>query len=389
MVKRKTSKSSISFIHIVLTIMIITFSIRASNNMLTTSVPLLVRYYFGFSETGVGLIAALLSLTTFLTTAFFNARISVNKRRIAFIASNFVYMLVFFGIWLSNLYSIWLLAAIMGVLLGFIMPNIITSAGLFKDTKTRDRVLSIYTVVLSFSLIIGPLIEAELLKFISIREAFLVFALFGLISFILSPFMKFPAEKKSKVKIKVFSNYGFRSAVFNIMAYNIPFAVLIAFAGIYEKDTFNISFSFVTLVFSLFFLTSFLSRIYLSVKAPNNIRFMMNFTIVLTLTGIILMVFSRNITVFVLSFLILGVPHGFAYPISIVTLGRSFKAGFRNAANSYFFAIMMAVGVVLPTLSGLSIDHVGFKLTFVFITLLILALLVLNNINFRKWKLNV
>ena len=389
MVKNRVKDSSISFFRIVLTIMIITFSIRASNNMLTTSVPLLVRYYFGFSETEVGLIAALLSFTTFLTTALLNARLSANKRRIAFVSSNFVYMLVFLGIWLSNFYSIWLLAAVMGVLLGFIMPNIITAAGLFKDSRTRDRVLSIYTVVLSFSLIIGPLIESELLKFINIRSAFLIFTLFGLVSFILSPFMKFPVEKKKKIKINVFSNYGFRSAIFNIMAYNIPFAVLIAFAGIYEKDTFKVSFSFVTLVFSLFFLTSFLSRVYLSVKPPRNIKFMMNSTIVLTLIGIIVMVFSRNITMFIASFLILGIPHGFAYPVSIITLGRSFKARFRNVANSYFFAIMMAVGVLLPTLSGFSIDNVGFKLTFIFITLLILVLLVLNNVNFRRWKLNV
>jgi predicted MFS family arabinose efflux permease len=357
--------------------------------MLTTSVPLLVKYYFGFSETEVGLIAALLSFMTFLTTALLNAKMSAGARRMAFIASNFVYMLVFIGIWFSNFYSIWVLAAVMGILLGFIMPNIITAAGLFKDPKVRDRVLSIYTIVLSFSLIVGPLIESELLNFIDIREAFLVFALFGLISFILSSFMKFPVENKKKLKIKVFSNYGFRSAIFNIMAYNIPFAVLIAFAGIYEKGTFKVSLSFVTLVFSLFFLTSFLARIYLSVKPPKNIKFIMNFTIILTLLGILTMVFSRSITIFIASFLILGIPHGFAYPVSIITLGRSFKARFRNMANSYFFAIMMAVGVVLPTLSGFSIDDVGFKLTFIFITLIILVLLVLNNINFRRWKLNV
>ncbi len=389
MIKNKVSNSGVSFVRIVLIIMIITFSIRASNNMLTTSVPLLVKYYFGFSETEVGLIAALLSFTTFLTTALLNAKLSANKRRIAFIVSNMIYMLVFLGIWISNFYSIWILAAVMGVLLGFIMPNIITAAGLFNDPKTRDRILAIYTVVLSFSLIIGPLIESELLKFVDIREAFLIFASFGFISFVLSPFMKFPVEKKKKIKVKVFSNYGFRSAVFNIMAYNIPFAVLIAFAGIYERDTFNISLSLVTLVFSLFFLTSFLSRIYLSVKPPHNIKFMMNETIILTFIGITVMILSKNLEIFIVSFMILGIPHGFAYPISIITLGRSFKDKFRNAANSYFFAIMMAVGVLLPTLSGFSIDNVGFKLTFIFIAFLILVLLVLNNINFRKWKLTV
>ncbi|MCL4391478.1 MAG: MFS transporter [Candidatus Parvarchaeota archaeon] len=386
MKKIDKNQSKISFIHIVLTIMIITFSIRASNNMLTTSIPLLVRYYFGFSQTEVGLIAALLSFTTFLTTAFLNARMSAERRRLAFILSNLIYMLVFLGVWVSNFYSIWLLSAVMGVLLGFLMPNIITSAGLFKDLKTRNRILSLYTVILSFSLIIGPMIESELLNFISIRQAFLVFALFGLVSFVLSPYLRFPVEKKKKVKIRVFSNYGFRSALFNIMAYNIPFAVLIAFAGIYEKDTFAISFSLVTLIFSLFFLTSFLSRIYLSFKPVSNLKFVMNFTILLTFIGITTMLLSKDLTVFIGAFLILGIPHGLAYPTSIVTIGRSFSTRFRNAANSYFFAIMMSVGVILPTLSGFSIDRVGFKSTFVFILVIIAALFILNNLNFRRWR---
>ena len=43
------------------------------------------------------------------------------------------------------------------------------------------------------------------------------------------------------------------------MAYNIPFALLIAFGGIYEHDTYGISLSLVTLFFSLFFLSSFIS----------------------------------------------------------------------------------------------------------------------------------
>ncbi len=382
------NKDKLSFIYVILIILLITFLIRASNNMLTTSVPLLVKYYFGFSQTEVGLIAALLSFTTFVSTAILNARMDSHKRRIAFIISNFFYFIVFFGISMSNFYSIWVLSAVMGVLLGFIMPNLITAAGLFKDRKIRERTLALYTVALSLSLIIGPLIESELLNFLNIKQVFLVFAVFGIFSFILSFFMKFPKERKKSVKVNVFSNYGFRSAILNIMAYNIPFAVLIAFAGIYEKDTFNISLSTVTLIFSMFFLTSFLFRLYLSFKPANNVRLMMNLTIALTTAGIIVMILSNNIYVFIISFMILGVPHGLAYPLSIITIGRSFKEKFRNTANSYFFAIMMSIGVVLPMLSGVSIDRFGFKITFIFILILVLTLMLFNNVNFRKWKSN-
>ncbi len=373
-----------SFIHTVIIILLITFLIRASNNMLTTSVPLLVRYYFGFSQTEVGFIAALISFTTFLSTALLNARMSASLRRYAFILSNLFYSVVFLGIWLSNFYSIWFLSAVMGILLGFIMPNILTSAGLFPDRKTRDRILNLYTVALSVSLILGPLIESWLLNFITIKQAFLAFAVFGVVSFVISPQIRFPTERNNRRKVRVLSNYGFWSAIFNIIAYTIPFAVIVAFAGIYEKDTFGISLSLVTLIFSAFFLTSFLSRLYLSFKPARNIKFMMNLTIGLTVLGIIFIITSNSLLLFIIAFLILGIPHGLAYPLSIVTLSRSFNEKFRNAANSYFFSIIMAVSVILPVLAGLSIDNIGFKLTFVFILVLIIGLALMNNFNFKK-----
>ena len=50
------------------------------------------------------------------------------------------------------LYAIMLYNATGGALLGLIMPNIITSASLFKDAVLRERVLALYTVFLFFEL---------------------------------------------------------------------------------------------------------------------------------------------------------------------------------------------------------------------------------------------
>lgn len=364
-------------------ILLTTFFVRASNNMMVTSVPLLAKYYFDFSQTEVGIISALSYFFTFLTTSILNVRLKAEKRRIAFILSNLLYTIVFIGIWKSNFISIWVLYAIAGAVLGLIMPNIITAASLFNDPKVRERVLSLYTVALSLSLVAGPALESYILKFYPLRTAFLFFSLFAIVSVSLSPLIKFPEENKIKERVRVLKNYGFRSSLLNIMAYNIPFTLLIAFGGIYEGETYGISLSLVALLFSLFFLSSFISRMFLSFVPPKSIEKQMIAAMALSIIGISIMVFSKNVLMFVLSLVVLGIPHGFTYPLSILSLSRSFKPKERNVANSYFFSVMTAIGIILPLIGGYIIQKYGFDLTFAGILVLIIVIMILLNLNFR------
>ena len=377
----KISKGSVAVTIIV--ILSTTFFVRASNNMMVTSVPLLAKYYFNFSQTEVGIISALSYLCTFIMTAILNTRLSAEKRRVSFIISTVIYAIVFIGFWKSNFISVWILSAIGGGVLGLIMPNIITSASLFKDPKVRERALSLYTVALSLSLVAGPALESYVLKFYSLKTAFLVFSSFAIFSVFLSPFIKFPEENRIREKIRVFRNYGFRSSILNIMAYNVPFTLLIAFGGIYERDTYGISLSLVSLFFSFFFLSSFISRMFLSILPPKSIKRQMVLAMVLSLVGISIMIFSRNIFTFAFSLVILGIPHGFTYPLSILSISRSFESRERNIANSYFFSIMTAIGVVLPLAGGALIQRYGFDYTFAGILVLILIIMIALNLNFR------
>ncbi len=375
--------SKISIVETIFIILSITFFIRASNNMMMTSVPLLARYDFNFTQEEVGIIAALSSFSTFLTTALLNTRLSSESRRVAFIVSNVIYVLVFVGFFESTYITVWLLAAVAGAVLGLMMPNVVTAAGLFKNAAVRERVLSLYTVALSLSLVAGPAVESDLLKYYPLRTVFLMFAAFAVVSALLSPLIRFPLENKVRIRTKVFSNYGFRSALLNIMAYNVPFSLLVAFAGIYEKDTFSISLSTVTLLFSFFFVASFGSRLFLSFKPPRNIRLQMTVSMILSIAGILIMVLSTNLYMFIAALLILGVPHGLTYPLSVLSITRSFDPKFRNMANSYFFSVMMMIGVILPFVGGTLIDLYGFRLTFFGIMFLIVLLMILLTMNFR------
>ena len=377
--------TSISFVQSLVIILSTTFAVRASNNMLVTSVPLLAHYDLGLSQTYIGVLSALTSAFTFLATALINIRLGSRARRSAYIISNVAYAAVLIAFAYSNLLTVWILSAAAGFLLGMIMPNIITSASLFPDPVTRDRVLTLYTIFLSFSLIMGPAIEAYLLLFIGLREIFLFFSLFAVVSVMLSPFLAFPEERKDRSRIPLISSYGFRTALYNIMAYNVPFAILIAFAGIYERQSFGISLSMVTALFSIFFTSSLASRIFLSIRVKGVLRRRMYATMILSVFGIAMVLISWNLWVFAIALAILGIPHGLAYPLSVLSISRSFKPDERNVANSAFFSILMLIGIFVPLAGGYFIDLFGFKLVMLGIVFIIVLLMLLTWRTFIEW----
>ena len=369
-------RKEITFIEALLVVIPLTIAVRASNNMLMTTIPLVVKYFFGFNESEVGIISALTSLTTFIGSGFINSRLRGETRKLAFRISAIIYAILLPLFSLASPITIWILAGIAGLVLGLLMPNIITYAGLLKDRKQRERVLSIYTLALSASLVIGPAIETWILEYFSLLDVFLFFAPFSALTGIMSFFVEFPEENEKNVKVKVFSNPGFITAVINILTYNIVFSILLAFAGIFAKSTFNVPYSTVTAIFSAFFITSFLARLYLSIKPAEKLWNFMSLSIGITTLGLILIsLLPPTLMLFVTALLLLGIPHGLTYPLSVISISRTFKVEERNAANSTFFAVMMLIGIITPTIAGFVIQRIGFRETLTFIIPIILALL--------------
>jgi len=349
----------------VLVIVLATFCVRASNNMLATSIPLLTRYVFDFSGLQVGLASALFSVSTFLMSAYINTKLTSHVRRNLFVGSTLVYALTFPLFYFSSEYSIWPLVFLAGFVLGAVMPNIITSAGLFPDRRIRERVLAIYTFTLSASLIAGPAIDSAVLRFFTLRESFLFFTIFPAILFIASFFIRFPESEDTGPTTKVWRNPGFRVSVYNILAYNIPFGVILTFGGIFARDSFHASYSLITLLFSLFFATSLLGRLLLTIRTPENLWRLMSVSVALTVVGLTVLGVSHSLYGYALSLLILGLPHGLTYPLSLLTLSRSFDERTRSAANSYFFSIMMASGAIMPFVAGALVELIGIQYSFI------------------------
>ena len=361
-----------------------TIMVRGSNNMLQTTIPLYAAYDFSLSKVDIGVLSAIFGLATFITTGFVNSRLESRIRRYVFIGASISYASIFIFYFYSSFLFLWVITAFSGAILGMIMPNLITAAGLFPDRKIRERSLSLYASSLSLSLIIGPLFEYYVLLHFTLRETFLFFLPFGIAAALLSFYIRFPEDEKPQNKAKFEIRHGFKVATYLNLSYNIPFILITVFAGIYVHSDLGAPLADVTLYYTVFFATSFISRILLSFSGRRKLIRPVMLTMALTVVGMLLMFMSTTAEIFVISMAVLGIPHGLSYPLSLIYLSRSYESNERSAANSYFFSLMTIIMVAGPILGGYSTSEIGWRLTFLFIVPIVSILMIMVFLLIRK-----
>ena len=108
----------------------ITVTLRSTNNMMITTMPIFSKDIFNFSNISVGELTALTYATTFLTTLLLNPRLESAQRRRIFIVSIAVIDVSLVLLYFSDSLSIWPIAALSGVAFGMVFPNLVTSASM-------------------------------------------------------------------------------------------------------------------------------------------------------------------------------------------------------------------------------------------------------------------
>jgi Major Facilitator Superfamily. len=179
----------------IIQIIIMTFSVRSSNNVLQTTLPLLLKYNFFYNEFEVGVIIALMSLSG-LIAMIVNGRLHSYLRRYTFIMANIIYTITFLLFSFSGSISVVIYAVISGFSYGLIFPNIMTAAGISEDRKARERMLAIFSLTLAISLIGGPALESLILRYYPLNYVFILFLPIVILSAVISPFLKFPEEDR-------------------------------------------------------------------------------------------------------------------------------------------------------------------------------------------------
>ncbi|MDG6995684.1 MAG: MFS transporter [Nitrososphaerota archaeon] len=379
---------SLPYIYLLVILISETFALRASTNMQYTTVPLVASEVYYMGMTTVGAIYAVNSLATSITTLFINSKLRSSTRRVVFILSSFMYALSFPFITISGEIGLWIFSALTGVLLGLISTNIVNAAGIIGRTpREREKGIAVYTVSLSASLVAGPLVESFILSYVSLPVSFGYFAIFPATSAVLSLFLPFPEENTATKStnagvFKPFRKIGFRTAVYNNAMYSIPFAGIVVFGGLYSINYLNVSNSSAELYFAIFFAVSFASRLYFSIKPPQDLKAASLLSAISTFIGLILMVAIISPWSYALAICLLGLPHGLTYPISLLYIFRTSEEHERNSMNSIFSSLMVGLNIIVPLVMGSVSETVGLRNTFgmLLIPVSVLAYLLIRNI---------
>ncbi len=369
-----------------LLLMSVTFSMRAENILVQTNVPLISKYYLNFNSIEIGAISAVIVGSAGIMSAFLNSKVCYKKRKKLFVSSIIVYSILEPLFYFSSDYTIWFLVIFSGFFFGAVMPNIISSASVIKNRRYRERVLTLYTLSLSASLVIAPLIESYILRYYNLYQLFLFFIPFGILSIILSLKIKFPEDSRNKKdkNINVFKNHGFRLSVFNNISYDIPFALILTFGGIFANDEFHAPYYFIEVLFAGFFGFSFVARGYLSYRPVKRLYITTSVSIITTIAGLILIYFSNSLMFYFIVISILGIPHGLTFPTSLTALSRSFNSSEISVANTYFYAVMMFIAVIVPSMAGLSVYLSNLRDTFLLFSIPVIILFFIMLYEYKK-----
>jgi MFS family permease len=340
-------------------------SARSVNNMVVTSLPFLAKYNFGFGNVEVGLISAVLYGSTLVVTTFLNPMLRAATRRKIFIASTAVIPVTMVLFYFSTPVTLWPIAVASGLASGFLFPNIITSASLHKNHMVQMRLLAIYSVSLSTSLVIGPSLETWLLTFLTYKQIFLPFMGLSIVGFVVSPFVKFPKVKKEvKGGRAALGNKGLLTSLISITIYNVPFAAITSFLVIFAVERFGVSSSTAYSVFIFFFAVSFITRLSMAIRPFKALFIPLLVSSVITIGSLLALPFMSTFTVFIILMAVLGIPHGSIFPISSMLIARGTTPEERSVANSYFMAYNNVLFIVVPVVFGFLSLHIGFQDSF-------------------------
>ncbi|MHB1679790.1 MAG: MFS transporter [bacterium] len=402
---------------------------RANTMMVQSINPLFVKYVLHTSLVYVGVATAVYAASTLLVRYVVSIRVKPAHITKFIITGMILFSIAVLGYFFSNsLIEFLFFVVISGFATAIIMPFLLSLVNFVSDKKDIEKNLTIYSLMLSLALVVGPLLGTLMLSVFSIRYIYLllfVFAAAGLFfamkinktaknkikeklaqddsadgSFsepqdkvfinnnssgidAIEPEKKINnnsnnkdnnikiKQKKDRLIFRLFKNKKFLEVVFYNTVFSISFASIVAFGGVYARNNFKAPYFLITLLFALFFISSLVTRLVLlfftkkgKIKQKMNI---MNVSILLSSLSFIAMVLSNNIIFYALALVLLGIPHALIFPIGTMRISEVVEVKQIVAANTIYQSNFDIGGIIGP----LFLSYIGeaYSIKFIFFLL--------------------
>ena len=282
----------------------------------------------------------------------------------------------------GGIYSFLVSAVIFGASGGLAMPVLATLASRVEGVS-RDRAISAYTVALSASLALGPFFESIVLKVThdSLKSGLSSFLPFPLAALVFLSLVK-PSLKSSMASTgdRPFSghisrNPHFRMAIVALLLYQVPFIAITSFGALMAHYVYHATIALAQLCFTVFFVVSLSTRSVLVWRPPGRHEYtLLRISAALTLIGTLVLAVGHGLVSLFAAMVLLGIPHGLVYPVSISTVARTTTPKDVPRANATLAAATSAASVISPFLLGEVATFFGYRAISVF-TLVPVALL--------------
>ncbi|MGC9154604.1 MAG: MFS transporter [Ferrimicrobium sp.] len=363
-----------SFPHSVFGLYTVAGFYRGAQNMALTTLALIIKEDLGYGAGTIGVISALSGIVLVLVTLMISARLKPAQleRAVSISLVTLVLGLVIIGV-SHSIYLTAFASILLGIGGGLGMPGLAGSVQLAagETSSNPQRILAIYTLVLSISLAIGPLLEAGLLDAThqDVRWPFLAFAILPLLALgiMLSrhreaiaaaarasaaggPSITPVADTK---RVRLLQTPEVVKALLAQLMYAVPFAALTVFGAEVARVTDQATAAQAQLAFTVFFIFSLGSRGLVAWRSPIYHKGLAyTASGIMTITGLTFIVAGHSFTLFLVGMIILGIPHGLIFPLALSALASSLPPDQLPRANSLLMGSSNFVGIIAPLILG-------------------------------------
>ncbi|MCL4422499.1 MAG: MFS transporter [Actinobacteria bacterium] len=405
---------------------------RLTQNMAITTFSLLGRERLGIGPGTLGVLAALSGLVMVGSTLTIAARIPVARsvRMAAVGAALLAGALLVFAV-APSLAVFTAAIVILGIAGGLGMPGLTNAAG-SVSAEARERALALYTLTLSASLAVGPLVETFVLDAAGqdIRAPFVSFLVFPILAATVlifrcrispvdtrrrspskagdpavqlghesspaqalggqppqvgaispratrsrhwSALRRWPASKEGASE-GIFSTHGGRLAITGLLLYAVPFAGITVFGALIARIAFGVSAADAQLAFTAFFVTSFAARAAIAWRAPITHKVAMFWLAAgLSVTGLLLLAVGHGLGLLLVAMAVLGIPHGLTFPMALSLVAESTAPRALPRANAVMLATTNMSTVLMPAILGSLVAFAGYRGMVLFILIPVLG----------------
>jgi MFS family permease len=367
---------------------------RANTNLIQSINPLFVRYVLDKNLFYVGITTAVYAVSTIAVRYLISIRIKPQAVSKFVIAGLLLFSAAILGYFFSTNYAEFLIfVVISGFATAIIMPFLLSLVHLVSEKSAIEKNLTIYSLMLSLALVFGPLLSSALLTVLPIRWIYIMLSIFGITAFFFA--LKIHLKSKSVIKEKLnsnknsqksakggsvsllFKNRGFLEVIFYNTSFSIAFASVVALGGVFARDNFHLKYFEITLLFSLFFISSLITRLillYFTKKANiKNKTKILNISILISVLSFALMVFSKNIGFYAFALIIFGIPHALIFPIGTMRISETVDMKDMVAANTIYQSNFDLGGIIGPFFLSYIAGIYSIRFVFGIITVFLIA----------------